>query len=273
LNPNPTGFYVALEDVLPPVPEAALRPSLNTIKAFGDGESLQLAVKCGASSVARFALDALARRGIGLATLTNRPYAFCRKDLETTQDRNESAIFAAIAALKIFVQREDGSEVQRHKPGSPTTFVDLTIAPQGFRCDQPKALKDPASSDTLLQKAADSLTGSPSLSYAEAVLKEPGFQAKFPRFVVTNEAKSRLDEVCYSLRSGVPLLIQGPTSASKSVTTHVAAIGLFGDPPLVYALNEQTEVADLLGRKLLRRSGAALLSFVPAFFTQAYTEG
>jgi hypothetical protein len=63
---------------------------------------------------------------------------------------------------------------------------------------------------------------------------------------MTDEARQRLDDVCYALITGVPLLIQGPTSASKSVTVHVATIGLFGDPPLVYALSDQTEVADLL---------------------------
>jgi MoxR-like ATPase len=94
-----------------------------------------------------------------------------------------------------------------------------------------------------------------------------------PRFVPTKWAKQRLNVVAYAMRSGVPLILQGPTSASKSLTAQAAAIGIFQQPPLVYALSEQTEVADLLGRKLLRRQGTALLKFVPGVLTRAYHKG
>jgi MoxR-like ATPase len=48
---------------------------------------------------------------------------------------------------------------------------------------------------------------------------------------------------------------------------------MFGKPPLIYALSDQTECGDLLGRKLLKRRGTAFLSFVPGVLSQAYKEG
>jgi hypothetical protein len=87
------------------------------------------------------------------------------------------------------------------------------------------------------------------------------------------KAKLRLEIVAYALRSGVPLILQGPTSASKSLTAQAAAIGIFGQPPLIHALSEQTEVGDLLGRKLFRRHGTTLLKFVPGVLTRAYHKG
>ncbi|KAA6335546.1 MAG: hypothetical protein EZS28_052952, partial [Streblomastix strix] len=96
---------------------------------------------------------------------------------------------------------------------------------------------------------------------------------RIPRFIPTNNAKQRLDIVSYALRSGVPLLIQGPTSASKSLTAQVASVGLYGQFPLIYALSEQTEVGDLLGRKMLRRKGTSMLSYVPGVLAEAYEKG
>jgi midasin (ATPase involved in ribosome maturation) len=42
---------------------------------------------------------------------------------------------------------------------------------------------------------------------------------------------------------------------------------------LCHAVSEETEIADLLGRKMLHRSGGALLSFVPGVLTDAYVKG
>jgi MoxR-like ATPase len=90
---------------------------------------------------------------------------------------------------------------------------------------------------------------------------------------LTDEAKKRLDLVSYALKSGIPLIIQGPTIASKSFTAKVDTKFIFSQYPLIYSLSEQTEVADLLGRKLLRRHGTALISFVPGVLSQAYKDG
>jgi midasin (ATPase involved in ribosome maturation) len=57
------------------------------------------------------------------------------------------------------------------------------------------------------------------------------------------------------------------------MTVRVASFCLYGHKALCHALSEQTEVADLLGRKMLRRRGSALLSFVPGVLTDAYTKG
>jgi midasin (ATPase involved in ribosome maturation) len=57
------------------------------------------------------------------------------------------------------------------------------------------------------------------------------------------------------------------------MTARVASLCLYNQKPLCLALSEQTEVADLLGRKMLRRSGGALLSFIPGVLTDAYVKG
>jgi MoxR-like ATPase len=266
-------FYAALDEVRPPVPEAALRPSAQIVSHLGDSDLLRIAVNYAHSTVSRFALDALSRRRIGVSALANRLLEICDNAAEDHGRQNEARVSGAIAAIAYFIRAQDRHAGKGEGAIGRTVSTDLGIAAQGFLCDRSDLWVEQPSSNELLSRAAEFLTKRSTLPYATELLKTPGFRAKFPRFVVTPEAEERLDEACYALRAGIPLLIQGPTSASKSVTAHVATIGLFGDPPLVYALSEQTEVADLLGRKLLRRSGTALLSFVPGVLSQAYRDG
>jgi MoxR-like ATPase len=267
-------FYVALDEVRPSIPEKRFTPTAAIVNRFGDDALLRLAVKYAHSNVARFALAILARRCIGVSALASRLLALCqRNDDGRTEADHEAMLSGAITALASFIRAEEQSGENQRKASKGSRANDPGITRQGFLCDQPHLWMKHESSDALLAAAAQLLSCPKPLFDAEALLRTPGFLAKIPRFIATEGAKSRLDEVCYGLHSGIPLLIQGPTSASKSATAHVASIGLFGSPPLVYALSEQTEVADLLGRKLLRQSWTALLTFIPGVLTHAYTTG
>jgi hypothetical protein len=59
-------LYVALERVLPPVPEWSLRPAAEVVFRLGDGRLLQLGLQYAHSTVARCATKALGRGGIGI---------------------------------------------------------------------------------------------------------------------------------------------------------------------------------------------------------------
>ncbi|KAA6362792.1 MAG: hypothetical protein EZS28_041681, partial [Streblomastix strix] len=47
-------------------------------------------------------------------------------------------------------------------------------------------------------------------------------------------------------------------------------VGLYNQLFIIYVLSEYTEVGDLLGRKMLRRKGTSMLSYVPDILAEAY---
>ncbi|KAA6377565.1 MAG: hypothetical protein EZS28_026909 [Streblomastix strix] len=147
----------------------------------------------------------------------------------------------------------------------------------GFLCDRKNIFGDQVVPDRLLLDAAQQLNdireGKFNPTNVEELLRIGHISQRIPRFITTKSAIARLDIVSYALRSGVPLLIQGPTSASKSLTVQVASVGLYGQLPLIYALSQQTEVGDLLGRKIVRKKGTSILSYVPGVLAEAYEKG
>jgi hypothetical protein len=78
LNSLTAEFYIALDEVRPPVPEAGMRPAADIVSHLGDDDLLLLVVSHAHSKVAQYALDALSRRGIGLSAFTSRLCSFCR---------------------------------------------------------------------------------------------------------------------------------------------------------------------------------------------------
>lgn len=90
---------------------------------------------------------------------------------------------------------------------------------------------------------------------------------------MTNQAQQRLEKVIYDLISGQPFIIQGPPSSSKSITVRAASILVFDKYPLSFALSKQTDVSDLIGRKLLQQKGTSSLTFVYGVLARAYSEG
>jgi hypothetical protein len=156
----------------------------------------------------------------------------------------------------------------------------------GFLCDKVNLIKASADYDLFRETVELLKKEEMPLDYAKICMESKEFKT-IMNFLDTEPAKRRLDVVAYALLSGVPVIIQvyvfvniyyylyvkGPTDSAKSVTARVAALCLYHHKALCYALSEQTEVADLLGQKMLRRSGGALLSFVPGVLTDAYVKG
>ncbi|KAA6394275.1 MAG: putative Midasin, partial [Streblomastix strix] len=249
-------YFFALENVIPKVPQSAIRQAFDLIE----------------TTVARFSLDTITSRGVTLC-------AFATKVMEMNLPKDDPCYQSAVAGLdylKHGMERMKAKDKQKevNKFNRQTQEDGFT---KGFLCDRKDIFAKQFQSNTLLKDSAVWMTAIREKKqkpiFAEKLLSGGHITQQMPRFVTTPNAIARLDIVAYALRSGVPLLIQGPTSASKSLTAQVATIGLFNEFPLIYALSEQTEVGDLLGRKMLRRRGTSMLSYVPGVLSKAYETG
>ncbi|KAA6368660.1 MAG: hypothetical protein EZS28_035813, partial [Streblomastix strix] len=265
-------FFAALEEIIPNVPDTAILGAINLIQSLRNDELIQLALNYSTKKVAQYALDSLIQRGYSLGNLASKFI-----DLNIRQnDPRSNAVIAMLSQFKVKLQnREIQSKSKEETRFNQFSFV--VGQQQGFLCDREDILKENVTPDKLLSEVAKCLQNiveqKQSPEFAEELLNNGLIKDKMPRYITTPNAIARLDPVVYALKSGIPLLIQGPTSASKSLTAQVAALGLYGQLPLVYALGEQTEVGDLIGRKMLIRKGTSMLSYVPGVLTIAYKTG
>ncbi|KAA6368408.1 MAG: hypothetical protein EZS28_036065, partial [Streblomastix strix] len=265
-------FFAALESVIPNVPESALRGAFDLIQRSNNDELLKFALAYKDSAVAQYSLDILTSRKVSLFTIASK-----FKDLNIVSDdpRLSTAITSLIHIKNLQQHQKDKEQTNEQKKFKQPQVNERYS--NGFLCDRKSIFVDQVVPDRLLLETAQQLNntreGNNNLEYANELLRIGHISERIPRFITTLSAKQRLDIVSYALRSGVPLLIQGPTSASKSLTAQVASVGLYGQFPLIYALSEQTEVGDLLGRKMLRRRGTSMLSYVPGVLAEAYEKG
>jgi hypothetical protein len=183
------------------------------------------------TKVASFAIEKIGSHELTLVPLISLPYQRCKKE-------NDSWVPGVIATLAHVFGKEARFTGHTNQNATRGKFV-LRNLVQGFLCDQPGVMEDWLPSDTLLQQAANILNSPPQLRFTTVILSCRDFEEKNPHFLKTGETESRLDVISYALTAGVPLLIQGPTSASKSLTVHVATVILYGQQPLVSAFSEQ----------------------------------
>jgi len=257
---------MALSDIRHPVPDSAFLPAIDVLSHLDNDELVHLVLTYSHTSLFRFSLETIARRGIKLPSLATRFHSLLSQDDPRLPD--------AVQALKAFafIEKQDNllnsQEIVQDKFNS--RYFDQLVT--GFLCDQENLFSEYIPPDQLLEKASKILLDIDeekySLFYFNSIQNVESLVANIPQFIPTNEAKKRLDVVIYALKAGTPLIIQGPTSASKSITVQVATQLLYQQPPLIYALCEQTEIADLRGRKNLERHDTALLSFVLGILTR-----
>ncbi|KAA6398498.1 MAG: putative dynein heavy chain [Streblomastix strix] len=264
-------FYAALESIQPSVPESALHGSFELIKRLNENSLINLILNHPGTTVFRYSLDILSTRDMTIAKLASK---FKEKQYSLENPLLKSAVFALSYFKNIIEQKMnknilDEPIIVNQQLGDGQT--------KGFLCDKKDLFTTNVISETLFEDTAkwiESIQNKKQhLIYADQLLQDKRIFEKIPRFIDTKNAKERLDLVTYALRSTVPLLIQGPTSASKSLTAQIASVGLYNEFPLIYALSEQTEVGDLLGRKMLRRKGTSMLSYVPGVLAEAYGKG
>ncbi|KAA6379758.1 MAG: hypothetical protein EZS28_024715 [Streblomastix strix] len=265
-------FFAALEVIIPSVPESALRGAFDLSQQVNNDELIQNAITYKNTIVSRYSLDILASRGVSHGTIATKFKEF----KITSDDPRFNTAVSIISQYKNGI-RERFSQQQTRTKLKPNTNLLRFDQPRGFLCDKKDLLIEQISSDKVLIDTAkwiiDIRKGEQQPIFANELLRNDQIKRLLPRFIQTKSAIARLDVVTYALRSGVPLLIQGPTSASKSLTVQVASVGLYGQLPLIYALSEQTEVGDFLGRKMLRRKGTSMLSYVPGVLAEAYEKG
>ncbi|KAA6396296.1 MAG: hypothetical protein EZS28_008170, partial [Streblomastix strix] len=265
-------FFVSLEAVVPSVPESALRGAFDIIQRSNNDKLLKFALRYKDTTIARYSLNFIYSKGIYISAIASK-----FKDLNITpDDQRFNAAIAALVLLKGGIKRRQ-TQIQIKQQEKFKQPLIIERHSNGFLCDKKKLFKENNEPNKILLDAAQQLNDISenkfNLTNIEELLRIGKIYERFPRFIATDNAKQRLDIVSYALRSGVPLLIQGPTSASKSLTAQVASFGLYGQLPLIYALSQQTEIGDLLGRKILQRKGISILSYVTGVLAEAYEKG
>ena len=70
-------------------------------------------------------------------------------------------------------------------------------------------------------------------------------------FILTDEAVERLTK-CYTyIKAGVPVLLEGPTGTSKTLTSEIICQQIFGENKLIrFNLSSETKISDLLGKPI-----------------------
>ncbi|KAA6403417.1 MAG: hypothetical protein EZS28_001045, partial [Streblomastix strix] len=265
-------FFAALEAVVPAVPEEMLLDANNLIKQLSNNNLIIHSLEFPSTIISKISLQILFGKGIKVNN-------FAQQIVNLNISSDDSRYNAAIDALIYF---KDQTENLKTKPKIKLNYESNQYTPGdantcGFYCDREDLFQTQISSDNLLTESSKLIAnireGKSKPEFAEEIIRNGQIAKQIPRFIITQSSKARLDIVIHALNSGIPLLIQGPTSASKSLTAQVASVGLYGQFPLIYALSVQTEVGDLLGRKMLRRKGTSMLSYVPGVLAEAYEKG
>jgi hypothetical protein len=125
------------------------------VARLADDDLLRLVLSYAHLTVARFALEVLERRRMGLGTLAGWLWSLCKKDTEG----NDELISGALAALAYRLRRQNHSENTSNRSASRPSSSDLGITAQGFLCDQPDLWTEHKSSHQLLSGAACLLVG------------------------------------------------------------------------------------------------------------------
>ncbi|KAA6366094.1 MAG: hypothetical protein EZS28_038379, partial [Streblomastix strix] len=266
-------FFATLEAVVPSVPESALRGSYDIIQYMSTNNLLLHCLTYSGTQVSIYSLDVLLQRGISLSNLASK---FIQLNISVEDVSRSIAAIEAVAYYKNRLKQQQ-TKLQKKQKQDYYQQTPNEIHTKGFLCDGENLFIREGSSNTLLIDTAKHIANLRDNKFqpefANKLLKNKLIQDLIPRFIITQNSKIRLDVVAYALRSGVPLLIQGPTSASKSLNEQIASVGLYNQLPLIYALSEQTEVGDLLGRKILRWRGTSMLTYVPGVLADAYKSG
>ena len=92
-------------------------------------------------------------------------------------------------------------------------------------------------------------------------------------FVLTEEAKKRLQKIKNFFDSRIPVLLEGPTGTSKTKTIQVLC-HVFKKKLIRFHLSSETNIGDLIGRVVSGGEDSwSSFRFVPGPFTEAFSKG
>ncbi|OHT01916.1 hypothetical protein TRFO_31156 [Tritrichomonas foetus] len=91
-------------------------------------------------------------------------------------------------------------------------------------------------------------------------------------FILTKGAEERINIVSEGILSGIPILLEGETGTSKTITAIQAALQN-NQKPIVFSFSSQTTVEDLLGRISLSNDSWCGFSFKKGPYTDAFENG
>ena len=92
-------------------------------------------------------------------------------------------------------------------------------------------------------------------------------------FILTEEAKKRLQKIKNFFDSKIPIMLEGPTGTSKTKTIQVLC-NILHKKLVRFNLSSETTIEDLIGR--LGSGGEdswSSFKFVPGPFTEAFSKG
>lgn len=91
-------------------------------------------------------------------------------------------------------------------------------------------------------------------------------------FVFTEEARKRLTILFNYLEAGIPVLLEGPTGTSKTLSTEIAC-EYSGRKLIRFNISSDTKLADLLGRYICDSTSWGGISYSKGPFVIAFEEG
>ena len=88
--------------------------------------------------------------------------------------------------------------------------------------------------------------------------------------ILTDTTVKKLTQLEYGILANIPMIIQGFTSAGKSLLSTVAS-KINKRECLTTALSENTTIEDLLGRDIIKNDNS--IQFIPGILLLAYKDG
>jgi MoxR-like ATPase len=259
LNCGPIQAYCALTTLRPAVPSFIAARAKEVVNSLSMDDLLQTVMAYPGSVTAREAIRVLLGRWIPPDRLAPRLLWLSEQQAAEAGEckpRQKAAVSAFAEIIRSAIQPADSFAPGRRVP------------PDLDGCDNSSG----DATEQVFENVMALVKGKPRHDCAEDLIRRPGFALRHPRVVVTPETKQRLNEVCYALHTGMPIVIRAASGTGKTLMIHIATNELFHDIPLSYQLSARTHCGDLLGR-MVRHPGSSRDTFVPGVLTQAYAEG
>ena len=103
------------------------------------------------------------------------------------------------------------------------------------------------------------------IKFDEAMLKEKNF-------ILTDNAKERLSKLLNYIRLGIPVLLEGPSGTSKTLSVEIAC-SILKKKLKRFNLSQETRIQDLLGSYVGDQNSFAGIKIVDGGFIEAFRDG
>ena len=91
-------------------------------------------------------------------------------------------------------------------------------------------------------------------------------------FILTSESSDRLSKIYFWIKSGIPVLLEGPTGTSKTLSAEIICDYLKKEK-IRFNLSSETTISDLLGKYIGNNKSWAGIKLKDGPFVDAYKNG